>query len=180
MKDPVHKRNVILSTCIWIVASCNYYLLYFQVKYLKGDIFSNMTAIGLSEMLSETICGITTQRIGTKRAYLTYFALMASGALLYLTLGYAYEPIIPYLFLFTAFGSSSACVVNWLTNPKLFPVVYTSSTLGIFSFFARLSNILSTQIAEMDQPFPMYVVICSALSACVISQLLVIEDRPTR
>jgi len=29
VKNPVHKLNMILSTCMWIVASCNYYLLYF-------------------------------------------------------------------------------------------------------------------------------------------------------
>ena len=46
-----------------------------------------MVAVGLSEMLSETVCGITTQKIGTKRAYLMYFSIMVAGAILYLTVG---------------------------------------------------------------------------------------------
>ena len=128
-----------------------------------------MVAVGLSEMLSETVCGITTQKIGTKRAYLMYFSIMVAGALLYLTVGLYYQAIIPFLLLFTAYGCSSACVVNWLTNPKLFPVVYSSSTLGFFSFFARLSNTFSTQLAETEQPFPMQFVAVTGLVACFAS-----------
>ena len=141
--DRVHRRNLIISVVLWIVGAGTYYIIYFQVKYLKGDIYTNMLAICFSEMFAYTACGALTQKLGTKRSYLIYFSTMVIGAVLYITVGQIYEATIPFLFLFTCYGCSSACLVNWLTNQKIFPVTYTSSTQGICLFFARCGNILS-------------------------------------
>ena len=144
MRDRVHRRNLIISIGLWIVSAGTYYIIYFQVKHLKGDIYNNMLAICFSEMIAYAACGALTQRLGTKISYLMYFSTMVIGGILYISVGQVYEETIPFLFLLTMYGSSSANMVNWLTNQKLFPVVYTSSALGICLFFARFGNILST------------------------------------
>jgi hypothetical protein len=116
---------------------------YFQLKYLRGDIFLNTIVAALSEMAGYIITGLSYERLGIKRSYFIYFSIAAIGAILYLALAQLHEALVPVLLLFTVYGVSSSCMVNWLTNAKLFPVIFNSSTHGISSFFARLSNILA-------------------------------------
>ena len=104
-----------------------------------------------------------------------YFTLGLVGSVLYLTLS-KFDPIlVPIFLLMTAYGLSSACMVNWLTNSMLFPTNFQSSTNGICSVFARLSNILAPQVAELGQPIPMIVVAVIGFTAAILSQLLIIE-----
>ncbi len=94
--------------------------------------------------------GLVQDRIGIKRSYLIYFTMAVIGSSLYILVGRLHEMLVPILLLFTAYGISSACMTNWLSNAKLFPVIFTSSTFGISSFFARFANIMSPQVAEIE------------------------------
>jgi Na+/melibiose symporter-like transporter len=118
-------------------------MIFFQFKYLKGDFFLNITVATVSECFAYFISGVAQERLGIKKCYLIYFSMAAVGALLYVIFGTVHELLIPILLILTAYGISSACVTNWLSNAKLFPVIFTSTTHGICSFFARLGNIMS-------------------------------------
>ncbi len=127
----------------WIVASFSYYLAYFFLKYLEGEVFINSIVAALSEMTSYMLTGVLFDKLGIKRSYLTYFLLSAFGATLYYSFAHLHRSLVPILLLLTMYGVSASCMTNWLTNARLFPVIYASSTFGIASFFARLSNILA-------------------------------------
>jgi hypothetical protein len=97
----------------------------------------------LSEMIGYLVSGTFYKRLGIKNSYLLYFSMGFIGSLLYISLSHLHENLVPILLLFTVYGLSSSCMTNWLTNARLFPVIYASSTHGIASFFARLSNIMA-------------------------------------
>jgi hypothetical protein len=44
------------------------------------------------------------------------------------------------------------------------------------SFFARLTNILAPQMAELPYPIPMYFIVGLALSAAFASHFMIVED----
>ena len=99
-------------------------------------------------MAANVFTGFLFERIGIKRSYILYFLVASLGASLY---GLNLHPtLVPFLLLLTFYGVSAACMTNWLTNARLFPVIYASTTHGIASFFARLTNILAPQVAELS------------------------------
>ncbi len=127
----------------WIVASFSYFMTYFQIRYLTGDVFVNTIAAAVSEMMAHMISGILYDKLGIKGSYFIYFLIGSIGSILYLTVGTLNESVTPYLLFLAEYGISSSCMMNWLSNARLFPVIYASTTNGIASIFARFSNILA-------------------------------------
>ena len=56
--DKTHRRNLGIFILQWITGVYAYYNIYFQLKYFKGDIFTNVIIAGLSEMISNVIAGV--------------------------------------------------------------------------------------------------------------------------
>ena len=126
-----------------------------------------------SDMIGYMVSGMFINRLGIKKSYITYFSLAALGGVLYISLAHTNENLVPILLLFTVFGISSACMTNWLTNARLFPVIYASSTHGIASFFARLSNTLAPQVAEMGYPTPLFFIVGLCVTGAIVSQKMI-------
>jgi hypothetical protein len=145
-------------------------LVYFLLKYLKGDVFLNSIVAAISDMTGYMVSGMFINRLGVKKSYSLYFFLGALGSVLYICFSHTNENLVPILLLFTVFGISSACMTNWLTNARLFPVLYASSSHGIASFFARLSNSLAPQVAEMEYPIPLYFIVGLCVTGAIASQ----------
>ena len=142
---------------------------YFFLKFLEGDVFTNAIVASISEMTGFLLTGFIYERMGLKKSYVVHFLLVALGSALYLCFAHLHPTLVPFLLLFTMYGVSASCMNNWLSNSRLFPVMYASSTHGIVSFFARLSNILAPQVAELTQPAPMLVIFLGSLSAAVLA-----------
>jgi hypothetical protein len=128
---------------MWIVGSSSYYIILFQMKYFSGDFFVNIVATVLSEMIAYYVGGLLYDRIGIKSTYLISYSIGVVGCLSYVLLSTTYPFLIPLLLLSSAYGFCQACMVNWLSNASLFPVIYASSTNGMCSFFSRLASIMS-------------------------------------
>ena len=173
IKNNTHRHNLLLYIMTWICASFTFYLTYFLLKYLKGDVYLNCVVAALSEMAGYLISGKYYNRLGIKRSYLLYFSMGFIGSLLYLSLSHLHENLVPILLLFTVYGISASCMTNWLSNARLFPVIYASSTHGIASFFARLTNIMVSQVAELDHPIPLYFISGFCLIGLIVSQFMI-------
>ena len=165
-------KNLFIFTFQWIVGSFAYFIIIFQMKYINGDFYVNLVVTSISEMCAYYLTGVIYQKLGIKTTYFVSHFIGVAGCLLYVVLSPLYPHLVPFLLLGSAFGFCSACMVNWLANEQLFPVIYASSTNGICSFFSRISAFLSPQIAEIDQPFPMIVVVMAGTFAAILSSFL--------
>jgi hypothetical protein len=134
----------------------------------------NCIVAAISDMIGYLISGTFINRLGIKRSYCLYFSLGALGGFLYICFSHTNEYLVPILLLFTVFGISSACMTNWLTNARLFPVIFASSSHGIASFFSRLSNSMAPQVAEIDHPIPLYFIVGFCVLGAVLSQKMII------
>jgi len=128
---------------MWIVGSFAYFMILFQMKYISGDFFVNIVTTSLSEMTAYYVGGLLYDRIGIKSTYLISYSIGVVGCLSYVLLSTTYPFLVPLLLLSSAYGFCQACMVNWLSNASLFPVIYASSTNGMCSFFSRLASIMS-------------------------------------
>ena len=168
----MYRNNLFIYIWTWIVASFSYYLTYFFIKYLEGDVFKNTIGAALSEMIGYMVTGVIYERLGLKISYVIFFLLGAIGSALYLFFVHQHPDLAPIILLFTVYGLSSNLMSNWLSNSRLFPVIYASTTNGIASFFARFLNILVPQVAELPQPVPMLVISIGGISAAIAATML--------
>jgi Na+/melibiose symporter-like transporter len=132
------------------VGTFNYYLIYFQLKYMRGDFYLNTLATSCSELLAYILSGLILTRLGLKLSYLFSFFIVICGSLLYFFLRESHEHLTPLLLIAASFGISSSLNIDWNGNAVIFPVIYASSTNGICNLFARLSNIMAPQVAEFQ------------------------------
>ena len=75
---------------MWVVVSFNYYLIYFQIKYMEGDFYINTIVSSLSELTAYAISGLIIDRLGMKPCYLFSFSVVVTGSTLYLFLRSTY------------------------------------------------------------------------------------------
>jgi hypothetical protein len=66
--------------------------------------------------------------------------------------------LVPLLLLGAFYGYSSVVLCNWISTPVLFPVIFSSTAIGICNVLARLATILAPQVAELEQPLPMIII----------------------
>ena len=135
--------NLLVYAGLWICATFNWYLVYFQMKTMSGDFFINSIITASSDLLSYGISGFVIDILGLKTSYLSSFGIGFLGGCLYLVFRTNNPSMIPLFLLLSNYGNSWGCHINWNANARLFPVLYASSTNGFCSIFARLATILA-------------------------------------
>lgn len=71
--------NLVCMTCVWLAASFCYYLISYQLKYIKGDIFVNGIVSSLSECCAYALSGVFMKAVGIKNQLLVSYALAILG-----------------------------------------------------------------------------------------------------
>lgn len=161
----------------WSVSSFNYFLIGFQMKYIKGNIFNNTMFSSTSEIIAYIVSLILLVKIGPKYSYILSYAFSFIGALLYIVLGSRYEAAIPVMIFATKFGISSAFNINFLVNAYLFPSIYNATAYGICNLFAKLATIFAPIVAEVEGNIPM--IIFTSLSGCAcLASFFLITNLP--
>jgi hypothetical protein len=66
---------------MWVGSSFDYYLINFQLKYIKGDFFLNNLVTSATEIPALILGGISYQKLGIKITLFTCFAISIIGSL---------------------------------------------------------------------------------------------------
>jgi len=111
-----HFINLIIMVSVWIASSFDFYLLNFQMKNIKGNIFLNTFTSSLSELPAIIISGFMYKKIGMKITLISWFSIALTGGLCLLILGNANENLIPIFVLFAKAGVSATFNLCYLAN----------------------------------------------------------------
>ena len=79
-----HLINLILMIWMWVASSFSFYLISFQIKYIKGDVFVNTIVSASTEILGFLVSGLIYQSLGGIRNTfaLSYIIAIIGGVLL--------------------------------------------------------------------------------------------------
>lgn len=141
-KNKEYLQNMLVLSFLWVVASFDYFLINFQMKYIEGDMYINTIVSCTSEVVAYIVSGALYKVIGTKISFLGAFTLAIIGSVFYIIFGEAHKSLVPVMVLGAKFGISGAFNLVYLAN-TLFPPIYASTTFGIFNIFARLASMLA-------------------------------------
>jgi nitrate/nitrite transporter NarK len=124
------------------VASSDYFLINFQMKYIEGDIYVNTIVSSISEIISYLVTGALYDTIGPKVSFVVSFAIAVVGSVFYVIFGESHKNLITVMILGSKFGISGAFNLVYIAV-SLFPPLYSSTTFGLFNVFARLASMLA-------------------------------------
>ena len=141
---------------VWLSASFGYYLIGYQLKYIKGDLYVNAVITSSSEIAAYLVSGFLFEKFGIKIVLSASFliSMMGMGALI------AYRPedrpdadnnqLLISLFILGSIGGVS-CAFNicYLGTHTLFPVSIVATAFGVCNCAARVFTIAAPYVAEL-------------------------------
>ncbi|CDW90392.1 UNKNOWN [Stylonychia lemnae] len=151
-----HMINLLIMICAWIGTSFNYYLINFQLKYIKGDFFVNVITASITDMIACFLSGILYQTLGIRVVLVSCFLISLSGGF-FLLIFQNFISIIPVFILLARFGVSASFNICYLANATIFPTIFAGTAFGICNTFAKVATIISPFLAEVEAPVPMAV-----------------------
>jgi len=169
IRQPNVLSNLIIMTFFWSSASFDFFLTTFMLKYLDGNVFSNVYAAITADVLGAVFCGLLMRSQGLKRSFAFSNAVATVGGLLILTIGKRYVSLMPFLIMTIRFGINTSFTLVFNANALLFPTLFSATSQGICNFFARIFTIFASQVAELHEPIPVYVFTLVAAIGIVLS-----------
>ena len=86
MKDLIkirrHLINLIILVSLWIASSFDFYLISFQLKYIKGDFFINTIVATIVEIPASIFSGIIYSKLGIRFVMISSFSVSIVGGIL--------------------------------------------------------------------------------------------------
>ena len=120
------------------------------MKYIPGDIYTNVIISSSAEAVSYLISGIIATKYGTKNTFFTcFFCAGIFGISLSFINPNNTEYIIGCLLL-SKFGVAYALNLCYLVTSDYFPTNISSTILGACCFCERFTSIMAPIIAEME------------------------------
>ena len=169
------RLNLIIFTLIWSTGFFNYYMLNFEMKYIKGNVYVNNMASGISELVSLTMPFCFLEKFGIKLFLLmSLMATIVGGVFMIFLTEYSWA--IAFWVLVAKAGASISMNVCQLFPSIVFPSHLRARAYGVVELFARLVLIGAPLVAELKEPLPMVVF----ASSSAVSFLLVFNINTQR
>jgi hypothetical protein len=135
----------------WVSVVSSFYTIQFNLKYLPGNIYTNTYMMYIAAVTGSLSAGYLLKHISLKRMLISCNLTMCIGVLLILGFGFEHESewLLPFLLLLSIFGCSQGFNTIYQGNNRLFPTLFTATSIGICNLIARGVTIASPEIAEI-------------------------------
>lgn len=142
-------RNLLGMIIIWTSASFGYYLIAYQLKYIRGDFYVNNVTSQVTEIFANIVSGLVFKYLGFNMTILLSYSLSLAG-MISLTFSTTTEQAWLSLFILGAkYGICQLFNLGYIGNTHLFPIAVVATSYGTCNLFARGSSILAPYVAEM-------------------------------
>lgn len=141
--------NLIAMILVWLSASFCFYLISYQLKYIKGDMFTNGIVSSVSEIMAVTSSGIVLSFLGYTRTLTISYAIAFTGMLCLFITQTSDQRLLSIFILGSKFGVSQVFNLAYLGNMMLFPTSLLATSYGICNLFARGGTIFAPFVAEL-------------------------------
>ena len=169
LTESPHRQNLMILVFIWCTLSFSYFNVGFVLKYLQGDLFKNVYASSISEIIAKASSSFILLYVGLKPLFGITFGLTLIGSLALIFLGSENEFLVSAMVLVAKFGISVGWVGAYMGPILLFPTTIVSTGIGICNVLARASAMLAPIVAEQRAPIPMVSIAILAPIAFMLS-----------
>ena len=133
-RDKIQTLNLIIIVVAWCASTVCFYIIGFYIKYIPGDVFSNIIITSIADALSSIGAGVISTHFGAKNTLFFSFTLAAlSGIALLLAesgklwgvLGDGPFQIMMFV-LITRYGINSAFTLCYIITADYFASIISS------------------------------------------------------
>lgn len=164
---------MLIFVYLFCVASFNYYLLNFYLKYMPGDVYANSIVSSVSESVAHWVTGCIVYKIGQVNGlFISLFLASLSAALLWLCVGNEWIDPVPVTVLAAKFGVSAAFALLYMGTLYFFPSRFLGRVFGTCNVTSRFVTILAPMVAEAPTPIPELTMVSSCLLAAILTRFL--------
>jgi len=76
-KDRIYMLNLFIISMTWMASAVCFYIIGFYIKYIPGNVFSNIVITSIADALSSIGAGLVAEYIGAKKTLFMSFSLAA-------------------------------------------------------------------------------------------------------
>lgn len=80
-KDRTYMLNLVIISLSWMASAACFYIIGFYVKYIPGNVYSNIIIISVADALSSIGAGIVAESIGAQKTLFFSFSLAAASGM---------------------------------------------------------------------------------------------------
>ena len=158
---------------IWTICSFTYYLGKFQLKFVAGDVFTNSIFSSIADTVARPIGFILYRYLSAKSALTVLFSVSFFGSFPVMFSEGASENfeefVVPICLFIMNLGTSATFGNLYMGHMDLFPIVFSSTSMGVCNILARAFTSLAPIIAEIPQPTPEIIFTTLSLTAVIVS-----------
>lgn len=153
-------------TCVWSIVSFSFYISKYQIKHLAGDIFVNSLTSSLADVIARPIGLWFYKRMNAKPAMTSLFAIAAIGSFPIIFSEVASDGyrtyFVPICLFVMGTGMTATFGVLYIGHMDLFPIVFSTTSMGLCNIMARFLTIFAPIVAEIDEPVPatIFTILC--------------------
>ena len=170
------RRNFLVLMYLLSMNSFCFFLINFQMKFVKGSLIKNTLGSQIAEFSADALSGVVYAGVGPRRGFVCSYIVGICGSVLMLTF-WENKDYILFLIIAAKLGMSSAFNMSFIASIQLIPPIFAASVFGYCNVLARIVTMGSSVIAEMDYPAPLIITICFASSAALAS-IFLLEKMP--
>lgn len=112
------------------------------MKYFAGNVYENSMVSSIADIVGTFGSLILYDRFGIKYAFVACLSFsIIGGALILIWFEATYW--MPIFVMFAKLGTASTFNLCFIVNTDLFPTLFSSTSIGICNFFARIITIMS-------------------------------------
>lgn len=173
----VHLINLLCMCIVWLSSSFGYYLIGYDLKYIRGDIYINGLVSSSSECVATLVAGYCLEKVGVKMTLVFSYLTALVGMLCLIITSTDEEGWLSLFILGSKFGISAAFVVAYCGNYYLFPVSIVATTMGICQIGARISTIFAPYVAEIPPNSFSQWIFCIVISTAFLASLAIVDEK---
>lgn len=152
----------------WLCASFNFYLIGLNSKYLPGDVFDNVIAISVTDVVSNLAAGFILGKINLRYSICFVSIITFVGGLLIASAPQTTQ-MMPFFIILIRTGANGLFAICYVATASMFPTLFSASAFGICNVAARTFTIFAPQVAEMAAPYPMMILSLLSIFASVLA-----------
>ena len=173
LSNKVYIMNICCMCIVWASASFGYYLIGYDLKYIRGNKYINGIISSSSECVAFLAAGVLIEVVGVKKTLIGSYILALIGMVSLIATTTDDQVALSFMILGAKFGVSVVFVVAYVGNYSLFPGTIVATTMGICNIFSRISTIFAPYVAEVKPDTTSQVIFCVIMAMALVSSFAI-------
>ena len=171
------RQNFFCFLIIYASAHFCDFLINFQLKNVPGSLLYLTFVTQIAEFLAFACSGYAFKVLGAKPSFILMFTITIISSTFLYFYWHASPNLLLILISSALFGAAGAFMLCFICFMQFFPTILSPTIFGFCNTLARLTSTMTTEVAELDYKWSIYVNLGLCTVSILASSLIVIKKN---